>query len=491
MAYKHGIEVMERKTSFPSPTATRYGVQVIFGTAPVNLADDPSKAVNRPVKAGTFEEAQKALGYSDDWKNYTLCQSMYASYQIFGVGPVIFVNVLDPAKHVMDLGPMECTVENHQAVAGKPGILRDTVKVTLPGGAEPVAEPQELEEGKDFIMDFDGYGSLVITFLASGAAYGAGSVAISGKAIDPSAVTEEDIIGAYDASTGEESGLEVLRQVYPRHGIAPGMLLAPGWSEKPNVGAALQAKCTDINGVFRCTCLLDLDTVRAAKHTDCQGVKEADGYGGAQAIVLWPRVTSDGRAFAYSAVYGAMSSYYTAQNGDVPYLYPSNKELHTDGAVLDGGEEILLDQVQASALNGAGIVTAVHDGSWKSYGNNTGCYPESTDPKDRWIGCRRMFDYVGNYFATTYREALDGNMTRRYVDDIVNKFNIWGNSLVSSGMCAGLYAEYRSDENALEDILAGHMKLRIYFAPYMPAEYINAVLEFDVSALESAMAQEG
>ena len=62
MAYKHGIEVTEKATSFPSPMSTKYGVQVIFGTAPVNLARNP--AINRPVRAGSFEEAVEALGYS-------------------------------------------------------------------------------------------------------------------------------------------------------------------------------------------------------------------------------------------------------------------------------------------------------------------------------------------------------------------------------------------------------------------------------------------
>lgn len=166
------------------------------------------------------------------------------------------------------------------------------------------------------------------------------------------------------------------------------------------------------------------------------------------------------------------------------------KALNADGAVLANGEEICLDQVQAGVVNGAGVVTALHDSSWKAYGNNTACYPENTDPKDRWIGCRRMFDYVGNHFAIAYREKLDSNMNRRTIDDIVNSFNIWGNSLVAPGMCAGLYAEYRSDENTTEDVLAGHLKLRVFFAPYTPAEYISTVMEFDVETLENAFKEE-
>lgn len=57
-------------------------------------------------------------------------------------------------------------------------------------------------------------------------------------------------------------------------------------------------------------------------------------------------------------------------------------------------------------------------------------------------------------------------------------------------MCAGLYAEYRSDENTTEDVLAGHLKLRVFFAPYTPAEYISTVMEFDVETLENAFKEE-
>ena len=500
--YKHGIEVTERATSFPSPLSTKYGVQVIFGTAPINLAENPAAAVNRPIKATTFEEAEKALGYSEDWEKYTLCQSMYASFKLFQINPVIFVNVLDPQKHVAELAAKAYEVRGHRAIITATGVIAETIKVSAQiqaaragsaktGEAMTAEEPLELANNVDYVKSYDDYGQLVITLLSTSAAYEAAEITAEGKKLDPEMVTEADIIGAYDVETGAETGMEVLRQVYPKHGIVPGILMAPGWTENPNIGAALQAKCEDINGAFRALCLVDLDTTKAKKHTDCKKAKTDAGYDDEHSIVLWPRVQKDGKICAYSAVYGAMMSYSTAANGDVPYLYPSNKELNIDGAVLADGTEVLLDQVQAGDLNGDGIVTAFCDSAWKSYGNNTGCYPDNTDPKDRWIGCRRMFDYVANYFVIEYRKRLDRNMNRRTVDDIVNNFNIWGNSLTAAGMCAGLYAEYRAQENTIEDVLNGHMKLRIYFAPYTPVEYINALMEFDIATLESVMAEEG
>ena len=65
--YKHGIEVEEKKTTYQRPLATSYGVQVVVGTAPVNLTKNPKEYVNRPVLVQSFAEAVEKLGYTDDW----------------------------------------------------------------------------------------------------------------------------------------------------------------------------------------------------------------------------------------------------------------------------------------------------------------------------------------------------------------------------------------------------------------------------------------
>ena len=155
---------------------------MIFGTAPINQAADPKKAVNRPVKATTFEEAKKALGYSDDWEKYTLCQSMYASFQLFQTSPVIFVNVLDPDTHVKSLENYPAKVENHQAVVKEPGILLTglTIKAQVSGSitgqartgqAKVASGLKELIAGTDYLAQLDDNGKLVVTLLSKGDAY--------------------------------------------------------------------------------------------------------------------------------------------------------------------------------------------------------------------------------------------------------------------------------------------------------------------------------
>ena len=94
MAYKHGVYNTEQATSLTVPVQGIAGLQVIFGTAPIHMAKDPAAAVNTPKLVYSYKEAVEAVGYSDDFENFTLCQSISACFQVFNVAPIILVNVL-------------------------------------------------------------------------------------------------------------------------------------------------------------------------------------------------------------------------------------------------------------------------------------------------------------------------------------------------------------------------------------------------------------
>ena len=49
MAYNHGVYNQEQETSLTTPRQGTAGLQVIFGTAPIHLAEYPAAAVNKPV----------------------------------------------------------------------------------------------------------------------------------------------------------------------------------------------------------------------------------------------------------------------------------------------------------------------------------------------------------------------------------------------------------------------------------------------------------
>lgn len=481
MAYNHGVRVQEQATSLVAPITGTAGLQVVIGTAPVNLAAEPYKATNVPIIAYSFKEAVEQLGYSDDFKNYTLCQSMDATFRVFNVAPIIFINVLDPAKHKKANDEQTVKVESMQATVALKGILADTVEVT--------AASTKLTAGTDYITTFDDDGNLVISLIAGGKGASATELKVTSTSIAPEKVKETDIIGGYNASTGVESGMELIRHIFPKFNMTPGLLLAPGWSHKPNVGVVLAAKCEEINGLFTCECLLDIDSTSdgATKYTECYEWKSKNGYTNKHAYLAWPQAKIGTKQYAFSAILGALTAYTDANNDDVPNLSPSNKLISLTGLVLDDGTEVVLDQMQANTLNGQGIATAINMGGWRSWGNNTACYPANTDPKDRWFCCRRFFSWWGNSFILTYFQKVDDPANYRLIESIVDSENIRGNSYASQGKCAGAEIEFNEDENPVTDILNGKIQFHQKLAPYTPAEDILNVLEFDPDMLTAAL----
>ena len=165
-------------------------------------------------------------------------------------------------------------------------------------------------------------------------------------------------------------------------------------------------------------------------------------------------------------------------------------ELHGVVAMKDG-TTVALDQQQANdVLNANGVITAINANGFKSWGNNTAAYPSTTDPKDRWWAVRRFFDWDGNNFVQTYFQNVDKPGNKRLIQSIVDSQNIIGNGYVARDYCAGYRVEFRSDENPVTNLLAGHLTVHTYLAPYIPAEYIENIREYDVDALESAIGGE-
>ena len=85
-------------------SATQAGTVVVYiGTAPVNLIRGyaAAKLINKPVRLSNLVNAQKTLGYSEDWESFTLCEAMAAHFDntLGNIGPVYVINVLDPAVH--------------------------------------------------------------------------------------------------------------------------------------------------------------------------------------------------------------------------------------------------------------------------------------------------------------------------------------------------------------------------------------------------------
>ena len=475
MSYYHGVRVLEAPTRVAAPNSGTAGLQVVIGTAPVNMAADPSAVVNVPVLVHDFEEAKKLVGYCDDFANYSICEAIDATFRVAGTGPLVIINVLDPATHKTAVTEKTYTVTNGQVKLDDPGMIASSLSVKQGS--------TDLIEGTDYIVSFDDDGYCILTFVGTQT-----SVEVSGDKLNPAGVTAANIIGGVDSQTGAETGLECIRQVFPRTGYVPGLLISPKWSKNANIAAALATKCEGINGLFSCECIVDLDSSvsGAVTYTATQAAKATAGMTSPHMDIVWPCAKIGTKIYHGSAIKGAYTQLTDAENDDVPFISPSNIPVAIDGICTEAGAEIIMDETQANIVNSYGISTFNRFREWLLWGNRTAAYPGTGEVRDLWFCCRRFFSWWGNRFILTYHNRVDSPANFRLIEAIVDDENVYGNSLVAEGKCAGARIEYVGGDNNVEDILDGHVRFYQHLAPFTPAEDILNVLEFDPDMLAAS-----
>lgn len=477
MAFKHGVTVLEQPTSVLAPAQAASGIPFAVGTAPIHLA---SKAVpvNTPVLAYSYAEAVAALGYSDNWSDYTLCELIYSHFVLYAKAPLMLVNVLDPAVHKTTVAPAVLSVSNRIAKIAVDGVLLSSLIVKS-------ADDNTTYTSADYTAAFDENGHVVLTTKGTIEA-GATQLKIGYDKLNPSAIDADDIIGGVTAG-GAYTGFELVNQAYPRFGILPDLLLAPGWSHLPTVAAVMKAKAGNINGNFKAMALTDIEPSQS--YTDVGEWKSQNSYTGELQIAAYPMLKLGDKKFHYSSQLAGLIAQTDANSGGIPYVSPSNKALQASGTVLADGTDQYLGIDQVNYLNGLGILTAVNLGTsgWKSWGNHTGAFPGITDPKDSFIPIRRMFNWVANSVILTYMQKVDDPMNKRLIAAVTDSVNIWLNGLTASGALLGGRIEFLESENPVTDLMAGKITFHMYLAAPGPAQDIEFLLEYDTSYLSTLL----
>ena len=481
MAYKHGVYTSEVETSLVAPVNGTAGLIVAVGTAPVNMLANPAAAVNKPMLVNNYKEAVEAVGYVGDFEKYTLCECISAAFSVVGVAPMVLINVLDPEKHTTDIEETTIQVNDGVAKLEKVGVLLNELVV------KKEAEP--LEAGTDYTTVWNTDGTVNIVILSTGAGNGATQLTVSGKTLDPSKVTAEDIVGGVDVSSGKETGMEVIRQVYPMLGMTPGILIAPRYSMEATVAAALQAKTKSINSVFSAVCIVDINCTEegAERYTDVKATKEEQTVSVTHAYAVWLYGKVGETVYSGSTLAAALTAYTDAVNDDTPNVSPSNKTIAISAACLPDGTEVVLDQEQANVVNSYGAATWLNMNGFRLWGNNTAAYPGITDAKDRWFSVRRFLSWAANSFILTYCQKVDSPANKRLIEAIVDSENVRGNGFVARGVCARYETIFNEDENTTTDLLNGKITFHQYITPFTPAEDIEHIIEFDPNALAEAL----
>lgn len=478
MAKKHGVFVYEQATSLTPPVTATAAMPVFIGTAPVHRTPNPAGAVNKPLVCYSYAEAVETFGYSDDWDTWTLCEAMYSQLRLFGVAPVVFINVFDPSVGTVSVSGADIPVENGKAAIENELAVPDSIEVKASSTGSACVK------GKDYTVALSGDG-VTITPIPGGTLVGSTSLYIAYEVVDPSTVTSAKIVGGVDPATGKRTGIELIDEIFPKVRLVPGILAAPGWNSDNEVSIALTAKASTINGMFKSMAVVDVPESAGQSYRDVPLWKELSGLSSEFCIVCWPRIKMGTKVFHLSTQLAGLLGRTDYNNGDVPFASPSNQALKMDGMVWLG-EEVWLDHQQASYLSAEnGIVTALNwIGGWRAWGNRTATYPFSSDPKDAWIPVRRMFNWFTNEIILTYWSKVSLPIRKVLIDNIVNSLNIRLAGLTSAGYLLGGRVEWFASENPRTNLMDGKIQFHVYMTPPTPAETIDFWLEYDPDYFE-------
>ena len=472
-AFEHGIKTSQAATSVSTPVVTASGIPFVVGTAPIHTVGGKT---NEIILANNYSEAAAALGYSDDWDKYTLCEFMYSHFKLYNMGPVLFVNVLDPAENKKTVPAAQYSITDN--IAKLPlDAIKSTVKVTSTAEGDVTYNADE-----DYTLYYSDDG-LTLELLPKSSISGK-EVYVAFDTVDTESVKVKDIIGGYDISSGKSTGLELVEYCFSKYLLIPDLILAPGYSSDSEVAAVMTAKAMSIDGIFEGHALIDADCSSVKNYSDVNKWKTTKSITSRNQIICWPMVTLGERKFHMSTHLAGVIAMTDSANDDCPSNSPSNKDAQIDGLCFADGTECSLNRTQANYLNSCGIVTCLNFvGGFKIWGNETACYPSNTDVKDYFTNVNRTFAWVAKNFILSFWNKIDGNITRRLIDSITDSFNIYLNGLTRSEKILGGRIEFTADDNAVTDLMGGKIKFKTYITPPSPAREIENEFEYDVSYL--------
>lgn len=474
-------------------SATQAGtVPVYVGTLPVNLIRGYKdlNIINYPVKLTNYSNAQRTVGYSGDWKKFTLCEALKAHFDNVNgnIGPIYVINVLNPDVHAKkDPTTVTLAFSNGQATIKSDTIILDTLAL------------EEKAEGTDYTVDYN-FTKGIVTISSKGSTKITGSVTASYKEVDVSLITKDDIIGGVTEG-GEYSGLGALKLLYQEQYAVCNLIAAPGWSQIPDVYNAMLTASQKINGhwdAFVCADIpIEADGEKIDTLAKANTWAKSNGYVNERSKAYWPMFKgSDGNIYhlATHAMVEFMRADYS--NDSVPYETCGNKEIPALGQYFgEGSTNKGFDQEESKELTSKGISTCVFwGGRWVLWGDHTAAYSygKDVDPRCIFDVSMRMLFYITNSFQREWGTTIDKPFDKKLRDRILNREQEKLDALVARGALIGspkvLFIE---SENSTTDMMNGDFRWDIPVTPTPPLKSASVYVAYTDAGFTAYFKEEG
>jgi phage tail sheath protein FI len=281
------------------------------------------------------------------------------------------------------------------------------------------------------------------------------------------AETIANIIGGVDAQTGDYKGVQAFLSAESIVHAAPRILIAPGFThQRPNNQA---------NPVIS-SMLVIADRLRAVIIADGPNTNDQDAitwrndFGNARVYVVEPWVkifTGHEEVVPPSPYIAGLIARSDNENGF--WWSPSNQEIYGIVGTARPVDFTLGDaNCRANFLNENEVTTIIRQEGYRLWGNRS-C---SSDPKWAFLSVRRTADLINDSLLRAHLWAVDRNITRTYLDDVVESVNSYLAHLKALGAILGGQCYPDPELNTPANIAQGKVYFDFDFTPPYPAERI-------------------
>ena len=450
--FLHGVEVLEVQGGTRPIRTVKSSVIGLVGSA-------PKGPVNTPVLiSGSRGEATRVFGTGIG----TIPAALDAIFAQLGA-TVVVVNVLDPAIQKV-------------AVAATSYMLNgDTVKLdhryarTLVVTDDPMTVTYDAD---DYTYDPD---TGVLSRVEGSNIPASGALLVAYDRPDETAVDGTVVEGGTTAATGAYTGVQALLAAASEVKVTPKILIAPGFTSNTELtvmaitGAPVTAALVPIADRLKGIVVAD-----GPNTNDADAITYRELFGSRRVYVVDPGVkvldpeTNTVISESSSARVAGLIARSDNERGF--WWSPSNREVNGILGTSRPVEFSLGDNnARANHLNENEVATIINLYGYRLWGNRT-C---SDDPKWAFLSVVRTADQINESLLRSHIWAVDRNITKTYLEDVVDGVNAYLRELVGLGAILGGRCWVDPDLNTPEAIAAGRVYFDFDFTPPSPAERIT------------------
>ena len=276
--------------------------------------------------------------------------------------------------------------------------------------------------------------------------------------------TLSNVIGGVSGD-GEYEGVHAFLGAKSILGVQPRILCAPGFSHQQAGGAELIVAAERLRAVA---------IIDGTNTTDVDAKTYAGNFGSHRAYLVDPwvkvwdtKLNAETVEPASARVAGMIAR---SDNERGFWWSPSNTEMLGIIGTARPVDFTLGDvNARANLLNESNVATIIRENGFRLWGNRT----LGADPKWAFLSVRRTADIIQDSIQRAHLWAVDRNIEKTYIDDVLEGVNAYIRQLRAMGAIAGGQCWVDKELNTPTTIQAGQVYFDFDFSPYTPAERIT------------------